>query len=94
MQAILPIIQETNDSVEQVFESQVSLSKQLCLMAAQLEEFTRDHPAAPSLAPKLESLRQAQQRMKLVNEKLLVIQGLWCFNTCLFSKDVTNILSH
>lgn len=85
MQSIVPVLQEVNASVEDVFESQVALSRQLSGMAAQLEEFTRDHPAAPSLVPKLEALRQAQNKMRLVNERLAVIQGWWKGDVVFFS---------
>jgi hypothetical protein len=75
MQALLPVLQGTNDSVEEVFQAQTALSKQLSTMTAQLEQFMRDHPEAPSLAPKLAALRQAQGRMKQVNQTLAVIQA-------------------
>jgi hypothetical protein len=75
MQALVPVLETTNQSVEEVFQAQTALSKQLATMAAQLEQFVRDHPEAPSLGPKLAALRQAQGRMRQVNQTLAVIQA-------------------
>ncbi len=75
MQGLLPVLQSTNESVEQVFEAQAALGKQLAALSSHVEEFVRDHPEAPALAAKLAALRQAQTRMKQINQTLAVIQA-------------------
>ena len=58
MQVLLPVLESTNDSVEEVFQAQMALSKQLFIIAVQREQLIPNHSDAPSLAPTVVALRQ------------------------------------
>ena len=71
---VVPVVEETNQAVRDVFESQVALSKQLSAMSALLERFIGDHPEAPKLSNHLSKLGDAKERMVRVNTTLLAVQ--------------------
>jgi len=71
----VPTVTVLNQSVKEVFESQLALSEQLASMVALLERFLAESPQAPNLSEKLVRLAEAKDRMARVNATLDKIQA-------------------
>jgi len=72
MTMLAPIVQECDDRIQGVLESQIELASQIDLLTAELEKFM-DVSKTPNLVPYVQKLVTCRQRIENINQTLTTI---------------------